>query len=315
MAGIWNQSQSQLYDANGKPLIGAKAYFYLGGTTTPITTYSAYALGGVNAQPNPLQTDGFGRWPSVFLDEADGFYHVRVATAQGVVIYDVDGVPIIGPAGGGGGGGDNPVDPNSVFKTGDLKERYDTDALAGWVRINGRTIGSATSGGTERANSDTQALFEHLWNKDSALIVVGGRGASASADWLANKQITLPDGRGSTLVGLDTMGNIAANKIAAAVALGWTGGEEKHTLTTAEIPSHKHTGVTDVSGGHLHQNPYGPSPSAGGTAGTGMFANGGVSNTLAAGDHTHSFETANQGGGAAHNNVQPSLAVTIYIKL
>lgn len=36
MAGFWNQSNTQIHDANGKPYIGARAYFYLGGTSTPI---------------------------------------------------------------------------------------------------------------------------------------------------------------------------------------------------------------------------------------------------------------------------------------
>jgi hypothetical protein len=50
---------------------------------------------------------------------------------------------------------------------GDLKVRYGTGVLSGFVRCNARTIGSATSGGTERQNADTQALFEYLWNTDA----------------------------------------------------------------------------------------------------------------------------------------------------
>jgi microcystin-dependent protein len=320
MAGFWNQSQAQIYDANGKPLVNARAYFYLAGTTTPIVTYAAYALGAVNAQPNPLQTDGFGRWPSAFLDEADGFYRVRVTTAQGVIIYDIDGLPIIGPAGGGGGGGDNPVDPNAVLGTGDMLLRYDTGLRPGFVRGNGRTIGSATSGASERANSDTQALFEHLWNVDTTLVVLGGRGGSAAADWAANKQITLPDYRGRTMVGLDTMGNIAANVLAEVTDLSWSGGEAKHLLTTSELPSHSHTGNTNTDGAHTHQISLEYASGArawSSTSSPGTSNENGASvyNVPSSGTHSHAFTTANTGGGLAHGNVQPSKGVVLYIRL
>jgi microcystin-dependent protein len=311
MAGLWNLSQQQLYDQNGKPMVGAKAYFFKGGTTTPITVYKAFALGAVNAHPNPVVTDGFGRWPTVYMDEADDFYRVRVTTAGGVVVFDEDGIPIIGPSGGGGGGGDNPVDPDAVFKTGDMKHRYDTDFLAGWVRVNARTIGSATSGATERANADTQALFEYLWNKDANLVVVGGRGSTANADWLANKQITLPDGRGGALIGLDTMGNSAANKVAAATALGWVGGEEKHTLTIAEMPFHGHP-VSDQGHTHTQHDRSSPTAAAGGTDVPVAAPN---DNPTQTGSNVTGIGILGTGGGLAHNNVQPSLAVTIYIKL
>lgn len=289
MAGLWNQSQSQLSDANGKPLVGAQAYFYAAGTTTPITVYGDYSLGGVNALPNPVVADGFGRWPAVYLDETDNFFRVRVLTSQGSIIYDTDGIPIIGPSGGGGDPAP-PVNPDSLAQTGDEKLRYGTGTVSGWVRENGRTIGSATSGASERANSDTQALFLHLWNNDFGLVVVGGRGASAAADWAANKQITLPDMRGRVPFGLDTMGNSAAGIVSEATELGYKVGAKTHTLTTTEMPAHNHGGVPTFT-------------IAGAGGGAVGVADGGTTNTQ------------NRGGGAAHNNMQPSMARTFYIKL
>lgn len=313
MAGFWNQSNTQIHDMNGKPLIGAKAYFYEGGTTTPLNIYGSYSLGAVNALPNPVVTDGSGFFPAVFLDEDDEFYRVRITTAGGVIVYDVDGLPIIGPNAGGGGGGEAPVNPDAVLTTGDMMARYGEGLRAGFVRANGRTIGSATSGASERANSDAQALFEHLWNADANLTVVGGRGGSSSADWGANKQITLPDFRGRATIGMDTMGNSAANVVSEASALGWSGGAKTHTLTTSEVPAHNH-GVNDP--GHDHGVVSGLNGSTSvafaGAGGIGVLTGSQIIDIIPA---LTGISTQNAGGGAAHNNLQPSLATTIYIRL
>lgn len=315
MAGFWDRSNSQIHDLNGKPLIGAKAYFYVGGTTTPLPTYRSYDLGTVNLLPNPVTTNGAGFFPSVFMDEAAEFYRVRITTQSGSLIFDADGIPIIGPVGGGGGGSSTPVDPEAVLKTGDFKLRHGTGVLSGFVRANGRNIGSSTSGASERANADVQALYEYLWATDTTLPVGGGRGASASADWSANKPLTLPDFRGRAPIGLDTMGNSAAGVVSEAETLGWTGGAKTHTLATSEIPAHNHPGSsasTDGAHSHTYGGVTGSNPAIGSG---GTFSFNGAAATSVDGAHTHTINITSQGGGAAHNNMQPSLAITIYIKI
>lgn len=311
MSGYWPQSFSTVQDRNGLPLVGAKAFFYAGGTTTPITVYQDYGL--TVPHPNPITTDGYGRFPSVFLDEEDGFYRVRATTAGGVILYDSDQIPIIGPNPGGGGGGDAPVDPNSVMKTGDIKARYGAGFLAGFVRLNGRSIGSATSGASERANSDCQALFEHLWNTDPNLEVGGGRGGNAAADWGANKPLSLPDFRGRAIVGLDDMGNIAADVLTGASGVGWKGGSQSVTLTQAQMPSHTHNATIASAGRHSHGVPRGTT--GGGNGAQNGPPSGGTLPTTEAGDHTHGATISATGGGQSHPNVQPSLAITVYIRL
>jgi hypothetical protein len=97
--------------------------------------------------------------------------------------------------------------------TGDVKYRFTNEILTGWVILNGQTIGSAASGASQRANADTQNLFVYLWTNCASVSannhcpVVGGLGATALADYQANKVITLPDMRDSDLVGRDCMGN------------------------------------------------------------------------------------------------------------
>ncbi|MDX1240359.1 hypothetical protein GOL95_09890 [Sinorhizobium medicae] len=310
MSGFWPSSFTTIQDLNGKPIVGAKAYFYAAGTTTPIEVYRDYGL--TTPHPNPLETDGYGRFPAVFLDEVDEFYRVRVTTPGGSILYDSDTLPIIGPSEG-GGSPPAPVDPNALYKTGDLKARYGEGFVDGYVRGNGRSIGTATSGATERANSDCQALYEFLWGADPNLAVGGGRGVSANADWSANKPLDLPDFRGRAIVGLDDMGNIAAGVLSAATSLGWKGGAQNHTLTIAEMPVHDHTVTINPAGAHSHDVPTGGS-GGGNAAQTGPQSGTGIE-TTAAPAHTHTGTIGNKGGGAAHNNIQPSLAITVYIRL
>ncbi|MGH1556407.1 hypothetical protein ACRAWF_45660 [Streptomyces sp. L7] len=68
------------------------------------------------------------------------------------------------------------------------------------------TIGNATSGATERANADTQALFIYLYNADGSLVVTGGRSGNALNDFNRVEAIALPDLRGRALAGVDDMG-------------------------------------------------------------------------------------------------------------
>jgi hypothetical protein len=182
-------------------------YFIQAGTvSTPQNAFQDTAL--TNPWPNPITLDAAGRIPQFFL--ADGQIKVRLQDKFGVVKFVADNLLVIGPSAGGGGGGGS-VDPTTVMQTGDMKIRYDTAIISGFVRLNGNTIGNALSGASELADASAQALFNHLWQKDGSLVVTpGGRGASSAADWAANKQIALPDGRSRLLGMLGDMGGVDA---------------------------------------------------------------------------------------------------------
>jgi len=182
---------------------------------------------------------------------ADGNIKIRLTDKNGLVVIAADNLLVIGPSAGGGGGGG--VDPTTVMQTGDFKARFGTGALQGFVRCNGLTIGNAVSGATERANADTQPAFEYLWALNLTA-VTPSRGASATADYNAGKQIAVPDCRGRALVGLDDMGATAIGRLTAAffgqsaIVLGNAGGDEKHTMAAANIALHKHRVQGNASG-------------------------------------------------------------------
>lgn len=280
MAGFWNLSNSQLHDLNGKPYPGAKAYFYAADSLNKITVYRDYGLG--TAHPNPVEADGNGFFPAVFLDETDQFFRQRITTRSGGTIQgtDLPVIPIIGPSGG-GGGSQVPVDANALFKTGDLIWLDTSGTRAGWVRDNGRTIGSATSGATERANSDCELLYLFGWA--AGWSVVGGSGVSASADWAANKPITLPDKRFRMPCGVADMGNSAIsissivpfNSGGNSTTAGSLGGERTAPITQENLPavSPTFTGspvvavVTNAAGGFLATTGFGTTTGATGLSG------------------------------------------------
>jgi hypothetical protein len=317
-AGTIPYSLSQQLDEFGKPLSGCKLYTIQAGTVaTPQNSYQDSSLTLVN--PNPLTCDSAGRLPQFFL--ADGSIKVRLTKSNGTNVVTADGILVVGASSGGGGG--SPVDPTTILATGDQKLRYGTGVLSGFVRANARTIGSATSGATERANSDCQALFEYLWGADANLAVSGGRGVSANADWVANKTLTLPDQRGRGLAGLDDMGNSAAGRLTStyfgttATVLGAVGGSESQTLTAAQVPSitSANTGSIALSvSSTVNDIVRGPVAVTSGGVVIGGSTSSSVNSTgtLAIGAVP---VTSNNTGGQAHPIVSPTMLLTIYIKL
>jgi len=307
-------SMSQQLDSLGNPLNGGKLYLIQAGTTS--TPQNCYQDSGLTiAWPNPITLDSAGRVPQLFC--ADGSIKIRLTNSAGVQQLVADNLLVVGPSGGGGGGGT--VDATTVLATGDFKLVYNTGVLTGFVRCNGRTIGSASSGATERANADAQALFEFLWGVDSNLSVSGGRGASANADWSANKTLTLPDCRGRVIAGLDDMGNSAAGRLTsvglgvAGTTLGNAGASESYTLVNSNLPPYTPSGSV------------GPQLSFTYTAGSNYNVTGssfGVSTIAASGLGStvtlaaQSFTGTAQGGTSApFSRVQPTILMTTYIKL
>lgn len=184
----------------------------------------------------------------------------------------------------------------SIIQTGFIIDYVGAAAPDGWLVCNGSTIGNATSGATGRANADTETLFNLLWNNwaNAQAAVSGGRGATSSADFAANKTITIPDFKGRTSVSKSASGTLST--------LGSTVGEETHSLTENELPDisgHSHSITFDII--TVSQQSFDVSVvTYGGGGGGSGFTNG---------------TTGPLGSGESHNNIQPSLVINKIIKI
>lgn len=115
---------------------------------------------------------------------------------------------------------------------------------AGWIKENGGTIGNPASGASTRANADTEALFTLLWtefnNTELPIFTSTGtastRGASAAADFAANKRLTIHDSRSRFLRSADDGLGFDAGLV---VGLSQADALKAHTHNVTD-PGHSH---------------------------------------------------------------------------
>lgn len=172
-------------------------------------------------------------------------------------------------------------------RTGDVKTGLRTTAPLGWLLMNDTSIGNVGSGATT-AKEQTYQLYKTLWDNvlDAWAPVSTGRGATATADFLAGKTLTMPRALGRALAGAGSGAGLTAR------AIGEYLGAE--TISIAAMPAHTHPPL----------------------AGTGFtVAGGGGGATPPAGTLGTEATTGSTGGGAANGNMPPISFMNVFIKL
>lgn len=236
----------------------------------------------------------------VYTFEADGAGHYQLVSASNAALSS-----------------------SGIATTGAWTWRATAENISGWIFANATTIGNAASNGTQRANADTQNLFAWHWtnfsNTQCPVFTSGGvpttRGASAAADFAANKQIQVLDLKGYTIVGCDTMGGGATTRLSGVPAVsgnattpGSVLGENLHPLTIAELAAHGHA-ITDPGHSHVYNSMF--------TLGAFNVQLGGssIGGNTSTSSVTTGITVNNSGSGQAHNTVQFSMTGYHYLKL
>lgn len=173
----------------------------------------------------------------------------------------------------------------------DVRPSYSSFVPPGWVRMDDGSIGNAGSGATNRANADTFQLYKTLWDgvSDTYAPVSTGRGATAVADFLAGKTLTLPRMLGRAMAAYGSGSGLTAR------TLGEYLGSQ--TISISAMPAHNHPGSTVTT--YLSD---GSSAAPKGSNATASPQNASVS-------------VASQGGGAADGNMPPISFMNVIIKL
>lgn len=137
------------------------------------------------------------------------------------------------------------VDPDTEFdsydqidsidqtpRCGDIKVGYLASANLGWLAMNDTSIGNTGSGATT-AGEFTFQLYKTLWDAviNTWAPVSTGRGASAIADFLAGKTLTMPRALGRALASAGTGAGLTGRD------LGQYSGAETSTILSANLPS------------------------------------------------------------------------------
>ncbi len=206
----------------------------------------------------------------------------------------------------------NGLDPMLSFDANDSLQFSRANNQVKFV-IGGSTVATVSASGTVTASGG----FTGAGTVPVGTIVMWS-GTSIPAGWaICDGLQGTPDLRGRFVLASGTGSGLAAR------TLGQTGGEQSHALTTAELPSHSHTGSGSATsaGGHSHTYHSGHGSQSGIASGdynAGEIGYRDTSNTTTTeGNHSHtvSLTVSSSGSGTAHNIMPPYYVLAFIMRV
>jgi hypothetical protein len=198
-----------------------------------------------------------------------------------------------------------------------VNSKADTNGDSGEdFAINNATVaGNTTIGGTLAVTGDTTAPTQSASDNSTkvattayvttAVAAVSKAVINGHAYPVGSIYTSVVATNPATLLGVGTWAAFGAGKVMVGIDSGdtdfdtaeETGGAKTHTLTTNEIPAHKHYQENSGGSSTVTWAPFQP-------AGNSRYSDGGGQDTSRA--------VGNTGGGAAHNNIQPYIVVYMW---
>jgi microcystin-dependent protein len=172
---------------------------------------------------------------------------------------------------------------------------------------------------TKVADAVTTAVSTALSSIDlSVLYPVGSLYFNASdgtnPETLLGFGTWVPFGAGRVPIGVGTFEDSRGE--VRTFAAGNEGGAYQHLLVEAEMPDHTHTGSTDAAGNHTHSvSVFTGEATGGGVPWVYHNTENSSVTTSEAGVHSHSITIDSTGGDTQHNNMQPYIAVYIWLRI
>jgi microcystin-dependent protein len=168
-------------------------------------------------------------------------------------------------------------------ETGDVRMTVDQFITPGWLECDGHTIGNGTSGADHVVpNAD---LFD---------LVKLGFGNGGGESFAGGQVVFLPDFRGRSPISRGIGPTTKSGGAGTNHGFGTEDGDEEHTLTVPNMPSHRHN---TSAANQLLNSPTGSNPVGIGFAG-----------------NPQNVPSQPTGGDGAHNNKSPVLTVLFLIK-
>ena len=225
-SNIFDPRPTTYYDENGQIASGAKAFFFEANTNTPLSVYTDQDL--VTPHAFPVVANSRGVLPVIYLPYTD--YRVLIRSANDITIYDAPYIPNEAPPSSGGG---LVVTSTQIYRTGYVLISPFDDPIDGFVRMNGRTLGSLSSGATEYAGSDGHDLFvkytRNIPTPAHPCLVVA---AQAQNRLVCKQDHNLPSAR-TCPDRSDTMGSSAADVSQISTTASVTNGSPTVTVSSA----------------------------------------------------------------------------------